>query len=49
MPLLGSIRYDDSVTAAQIRQRSVVEHGDSPAAADIRALWKRVQATMEET
>jgi len=46
MPLLGSIRYDDSVTMAQVRQRAVVEIGDSPAAADIRALWTRVQAAM---
>ena len=46
MPLLGSIRYDDSVTTAQVRQRAVVEIGDSPAAADIRALWTRVQAAM---
>lgn len=46
MPLLGSIRYDDAVTTAQVRQRAVVEIGDSPAAADLRALWTRVQAAL---
>jgi len=46
MPLLGSIRYDDSVTTAQVRQRAVVEVCDGPAAADIRALFARVHAAM---
>ena len=46
MPVLGSIRYDDAVTAAQVRQLAVVEHNAGPAATDIRALWKRVQAAM---
>jgi len=46
MPLFGSIRYDDSVATAQVRHRAVVEIGDSPAAADIRVLWKRIQAAM---
>jgi MinD superfamily P-loop ATPase len=43
VPVLGKIRYDDSVTVAQIQQRAVVELGESPAAADMRALWKNVQ------
>jgi MinD superfamily P-loop ATPase len=42
IPILGRIRYDESVTAAQIRQRAVVEIGDGPAAEDIRTLWDRV-------
>jgi len=46
MPLFGSIRYDDSVVTAQVKQLAVVEIGDSPAAADIRALFARVQAAM---
>jgi MinD superfamily P-loop ATPase len=46
MSLLGSIRYDDSVTMAQVKQLAVVENGASLAAADIRALWVRVQAAM---
>jgi MinD superfamily P-loop ATPase len=47
LSFLGSIRYDDSVTTAQVRQRAVVEIGDSPAAVDIRALWTRVRAAIE--
>jgi MinD superfamily P-loop ATPase len=46
MPVLGRIRYDESVTAAQVNQRSVVEHSDSPASSEIRALWARVQAAL---
>ncbi len=43
IPVLGRIRYDAAVTAAQVKRLSVVECGDSPAAADIRALWERVK------
>lgn len=49
IPLLGCVRYDDAVTAAQLRQRAVVEIGDSPAAADIRTLWTRVRAELKGT
>jgi MinD superfamily P-loop ATPase len=42
IPVLGRIRYDESVTVAQVKQLSVVENGDSPAARDIRELWERV-------
>jgi MinD superfamily P-loop ATPase len=48
MSFLGGIRYDDAVTAAQVKQLTVVEHGHGPAATDIRALWGRVRAEMEE-
>jgi MinD superfamily P-loop ATPase len=41
--VLGRIRYDESVTTAQVGRMAVVEHGDSPAAHDIRALWERVR------
>jgi MinD superfamily P-loop ATPase len=44
--VLGRIRYDESVTAAQVKRLSVVENGDGPAATDIRALWSRVQNVM---
>jgi MinD superfamily P-loop ATPase len=47
MPVLGLIRYDEAVTAAQVDQLAVVEKGDGPAAADIRALWERVLEQME--
>jgi MinD superfamily P-loop ATPase len=42
VPVLGRIRYDEAVTAAQIRRLAVVEYNDGPAARDIRALWARV-------
>jgi len=35
-----------AVTAAQIRRMAVVEHGDGPAARDIRALWTRVRGEL---
>jgi MinD superfamily P-loop ATPase len=38
--LTGRVPYDDSVTAAQIKGLSVVEHSDGPAATAIRALWR---------
>ena len=44
IPVLGCIRYDPSVTAAQIERKAVVENSDGPAAADLRALWKSVKA-----
>ena len=43
IPVLGRIRYDESVTTAQVERRAVVERGNSPAARDIRALWERVR------
>jgi len=43
LDVLGRIRYDDSVTTAQVRRRSVVEIEPSAAGADIRALWERVR------
>ena len=43
IPVLGRIRYDESVTTAQVKRAAVVESGDSPAADDIRALWERVK------
>ena len=49
IPILGTIRYDETTTKAQVRQLAVVEAGDSPAAADIRALWGQVQAAMGGT
>ena len=42
IPVLGRIRYDDSVTRAQIRGQTVVEFDGGPASADVRALWERV-------
>jgi len=36
------------VTAAQLKQRAVVEDGAGPAASDIRALWELVRTAMAE-
>ena len=36
----GRVRYDPSVTQAQIQERSVVEGEETPAAADIRSVWQ---------
>jgi len=43
LSVLGRIPYDPAVTRAQVQIRSVVEHGDSPAAQEIRLLWERVR------
>lgn len=48
VPNLGSVRYDDAVTDAQIRQLAVVEHSNGVAAEDIRALWTQVRRLMRE-
>jgi MinD superfamily P-loop ATPase len=42
IPLAGRIRYDQSVTAAQRAAQSVIEHGSSPCAEDIRGAWASV-------
>lgn len=47
VPVLGRIRYDESVTRAQTRRRAVVEVGDAPAAADLCALWCRVRERLD--
>jgi MinD superfamily P-loop ATPase len=43
VPLLGRIRYDESVTTAQVKGVAVVEHGLSLAAEDVRKLWEQVR------
>ena len=40
--IAGRIRYDPSVTAAQLREQAVVE-SDSPAGVDIREIWKAIE------
>ncbi len=42
--IAGRIRYDRSVTRAQLEEKAAVEL-DSPAGADIRELWKTLSAT----
>ena len=41
--LAGRIRYDRSVTSAQIQGKAVVELDATPAGEDIRAVWKSVR------
>jgi len=45
----GSVRYDRAVTEAQIKGRTVVEHTDQGAAADIRRLWSEVSGRLSAT
>jgi MinD superfamily P-loop ATPase len=39
---IGRVRYDSTVTAAQIEGVSVVEYGDGPAAQDVKQGWERL-------
>lgn len=41
--VVGEIPYDTDVTRAQVAGKSVVEHSNGPAAAEIRRLWKEVE------
>jgi MinD superfamily P-loop ATPase len=46
--MLGEIHYDTAVTRAKIEGNSVVEHGNSIAAHDIRSLWNVVGARLND-
>jgi len=46
LPVVGQIPYDPQVTTAQLSNRSVVEQGDSPAAAAIRKVWKQIEQSL---
>ena len=41
--MLGGIRYDESVTKAQIEGKTVVEFSSGPASEDIRRIWESVK------
>jgi MinD superfamily P-loop ATPase len=45
VPVVGRIRYDRTVTTAQVAGKAVVDYPQSPAAKDIRQVWKTLQAT----
>jgi MinD superfamily P-loop ATPase len=45
----GRIRYDKSVTEAQIRKKSIVEYSKDGVAADIRRLWAVVSVAMKDS
>jgi MinD superfamily P-loop ATPase len=40
--IVGRIPYDRAITDAQLKGRSVIEHGDGPAAKAIRQVWECV-------
>ena len=44
--VLGRIAYDPSVVKELVQGRCVVENGSSPAAEDIRRVWKKIQETI---
>lgn len=46
--VVGRIRYDRMVTAAQIQAKAVVET-DAPSAADIRSVWANLKLEKENT
>ena len=41
----GRVRYDRAVTAAQVAQRTIVEHATDGVAQDVRAVWNACQLT----
>ena len=45
----GRVRYDRSVTQAQIQGKTVVERGGAPAGEDIRAVWAYLQVHYMES
>jgi len=47
--LAGRVRYDRAVTEAQLRRRTIIEHTENNAAADVRELWAAVSARLEQT
>ncbi|MBK1700606.1 ATP-binding protein [Thiococcus pfennigii] len=46
-PVLARLPYDDAVTAAQLAGQALVEAGDGPLAAEIRALFARCRAQLD--
>ena len=44
--IVGRIPYDRAVTDAQVQGKTVVEHGDGPAARGIRQTWEKLWQTM---
>ena len=44
--MMGEVRYDTTVTRAQIEAKSIVEHNNGTAAQDIRSLWDAVYSRL---
>jgi len=47
--LVGRIRYDSSVTEAQIQGKTVAEFVDSPARHDIKHIWEKTYSLLMQT
>ncbi len=45
--IAGRVRYDSSVTAAQVAARTIVEFATDGAASDVRALWQELSAGLK--
>ena len=45
----GRVRYDQAVTKAQIKKKSIVEYAHDGAAADVRRLWAEVSTGIAQT
>ncbi|MCK4659990.1 MAG: ATP-binding protein [Phycisphaerae bacterium] len=45
----GKVRYDQAVTKAQIKRKSIVEYAHDGAAVDIKQLWDEVSSGIAET
>ena len=48
LPVAGRVRYDPTVTRAQIQGQSIVEYATDGVAADVRQLWTNVSAALVE-
>jgi len=49
LPVVGELSYDTAVVKAQVEGKSIVEHGGSPVADQIRDMWKILQDRLEKT
>jgi len=47
IPVVGELCYDTAVTKAQIHGQSIVEHGGSVVAEQIRTMWEQIQQRLE--
>jgi MinD superfamily P-loop ATPase len=47
LALVGRVRYDGAVTEAQIRGKSVIEYQQDGCASDIRAVWAKIEASLQ--
>ncbi len=48
MTLVGRVRYDRTVTEAQVEGKAIVEYGEDGSAVDINQVWKRLRQMLAE-